>query len=618
MGQRVSLAVRTSLQVDEAESGINAFSILEHGLPIGQHLGIPVYENMLVRPWPGHPEYEFKDISYSDRGGLAIYHGWLPLYAIAVSFRLFGVDAPSLTPGWQWSLDVPRYQRRTVAARAPSLVFAAAMLVLLAAAARRDLGLDAALAVLVLAGLSQSVIDATIAARYYALSLTLCAAAWLTLGRLRDRDTWPRVIVHTLVLTALFYTNLLMCVTLIVVTIAALVVERTTWRTSARWGAGLGLLAALTVPWILFTGFLPHLQHVPSGRLLIRLPDDLWIYLVDRVRYLAVFVAGAVWVIVLAGLHVYHARHGRSDVWWRHVSDYLLLLAWMALSIAAWCFLMPPASLFPQRLSLSMVVPGLLFLAMLLADTCRLAVKRWSLVAAPVLAGLFLVMSGLLRPAVVPHTRAFTNLADTFAALNALHLGPDAKVYAAPGSHLVLTFYGDKPVQSLAPIRKSFLDTWPGEVVHVDNQFDWEFAAPDADLLRASAAQHHRELDDDQAKMWAERLRSRYARERMAPLVAAVSPALEVLPPFAEAAMQEVRAHAQRWADEEHQRWEHVPFSRGLDVRSAADLWQVFFYRLVDPASRRGSRLNAADRLRQGTAWFVPSAQRVIFHAPPL
>src|ERR1700722_16661554 len=75
----------SEFRVDEAESSINALTILEHGVPVAYYLGLPIYENTLVQPWPENAEYEFKDSSYSDRG-VAVYHGWLPLYAIAASF----------------------------------------------------------------------------------------------------------------------------------------------------------------------------------------------------------------------------------------------------------------------------------------------------------------------------------------------------------------------------------------------------------------------------------------------------------------------------------------------------------------------------------------------------
>src|SRR5688572_10057042 len=51
--------------VDEAESCINALTILDKGVPTDRYLGVPVFENTLTLPWPEHPEFEFKDSSYS-------------------------------------------------------------------------------------------------------------------------------------------------------------------------------------------------------------------------------------------------------------------------------------------------------------------------------------------------------------------------------------------------------------------------------------------------------------------------------------------------------------------------------------------------------------------------
>ena len=79
------------LQVDEAESSINALTILEHGYPTDTYMGMPIYENTLSVPWPESEEYEFKDSSYSDEG-VAIYHAWLPLYSIAAALKLAGIE----------------------------------------------------------------------------------------------------------------------------------------------------------------------------------------------------------------------------------------------------------------------------------------------------------------------------------------------------------------------------------------------------------------------------------------------------------------------------------------------------------------------------------------------
>src|SRR5262245_12166357 len=88
---RVSFLNSRPLWVDEAESGINALTILERGYPSDRYLGLPIYENVLLTPTPDSDEYEFRDSSYSDRG-MAIYHGWLPLYSMAAAFAVAGIQ----------------------------------------------------------------------------------------------------------------------------------------------------------------------------------------------------------------------------------------------------------------------------------------------------------------------------------------------------------------------------------------------------------------------------------------------------------------------------------------------------------------------------------------------
>jgi len=126
---RLDWMSRSSLWCDEAESSINALTILDRGLPLNEYLGIPVYENTLTEPWDGHPEYEFRDSSYSPIG-LAVYHGWLPLYSIAASQALFGLrpDHPEEPP--RVLHGAGEIALRTTAPRAPAIVFAALCMLL--------------------------------------------------------------------------------------------------------------------------------------------------------------------------------------------------------------------------------------------------------------------------------------------------------------------------------------------------------------------------------------------------------------------------------------------------------------------------------------------------------
>jgi hypothetical protein len=609
--------LRTPLAVDEAESAINAWSILERGYPGDQYLGAPIYENMLVRPWPENPEYEFKDVSYSDRG-VAVYHGWLPLYAIAGSFRLLGVLPPRLEPGWRVTTDLPRFKWRTLAARAPSLVVGVLLLVVLFLAARREAGPIAALAMLVLAGQSNFAISAVVFARYYALTLLLSALAWLSLRKLAASGQWRNHAAHGVVLLALFYTSILTCLTLGILTTGAMLMADRPWLALRRWTMVVLVLAALGLPWVVFTGFIQHLQYVPSGASLLHFPGDALTYTIDRFPHLVMVGGSVVWFLWLSkrgggGSHSYGNDQLPGDA-----RCYALLWMWIAIAGCLWWFLTPAASLFPQRLSLSLFVPASLLTAIVIGQVSRSIAASWrSTVLAPVIAFLFLVVCGAvhLPP---PSDWQFEKLQYTFELLNGLNLQSDARVYASPGSHLVLSFYGDKPIQSLAPIRTTFLSSYPGEVVYVEGQLDWEFSAPGRDDLQDAAGKLGEILDESAARQLESQLKTRFAREQVQARMADINvvPPLEPLSPVAETAMAGVRRRALALAAEEQERWEHVPFSRGLGVRTGADLWEVFFYRLVNPDSRRGIHLNAADRLRGANAYFIPVAQRVVFYSP--
>ena len=54
-----------ALQIDEGESAVDAMTILESGTPRDRYLGLPLFENTLLTPWPQSDEYEFRDSSYS-------------------------------------------------------------------------------------------------------------------------------------------------------------------------------------------------------------------------------------------------------------------------------------------------------------------------------------------------------------------------------------------------------------------------------------------------------------------------------------------------------------------------------------------------------------------------
>ena len=129
--------------VDEAESSINALTILQKGYPANEYLGQPIYENTLLWKWPESAEYEFRDVSYSERG-FAVYHGWLPLYLIAGSFALHGIQPDEAGASRTVKHDLADRKRRTRAARLPGILFGAGFLLIVFAGGKMLYGRDAA------------------------------------------------------------------------------------------------------------------------------------------------------------------------------------------------------------------------------------------------------------------------------------------------------------------------------------------------------------------------------------------------------------------------------------------------------------------------------------------
>src|SRR5687767_7891833 len=169
----------TPCWVDEAESCINALTILDKGVPTDRYLGTPIYENTLTIPWPEHPEFEFKDSSYSSRG-VAVYHGWLPLYSIAASYAVAGVK-PDLDGEFRGVKHSPQeMRRRTAAGRWPAVLFGALFLVAAFAAAREMYGADAGWVALAAGAVLVPAVEYARQARYYSATLALVTCCcWL-------------------------------------------------------------------------------------------------------------------------------------------------------------------------------------------------------------------------------------------------------------------------------------------------------------------------------------------------------------------------------------------------------------------------------------------------------
>jgi hypothetical protein len=201
-------------------------------------------------------------------------------------------------------------------------------------------------------------------------------------------------------------------------------------------------------------------------------------------------------------------------------------------------------------------------------------------------------------------------IANIFDQLDAMHLQAAARVYASPNNHLIFAFYSGLPVQSIGPVRKSFLDTYRGDVVFIDTNVLPDNRVFIPEHVRDEAVKSGQNLSPDAVEWWCGLLRTRSYRELMLKAFdQSESAQLEPLPPFAERSLLEYR---QQMAPGP---LDLFPMFRGFDIRNWWDWHSVFQYRFVNPVARRGSHANYTERLRGSTALVLLTADAVLYRS---
>ncbi|MBL8210689.1 MAG: hypothetical protein JNK87_08255 [Bryobacterales bacterium] len=577
------------LWADEAETAINALTILQHGVPVDHYQGLPIFENTLIQPWPGNPEYEFKDLSYSKRG-LAIYHGWLPLYATAASFRLFGVRPCGEGCASEWRLS--DWRSRTRIARFPSIVFGMALLPLLFVAGRRIGGSVTGWSAMLFGSLFGPAIAHSRQARYYSATVLLSLLCAVLLCRFVDNRRWRDAVLGGLALAALFHTHLLSFALF-----ACFYGAATGWvlwrqftvlpRLCAMWL----IAAALTVPWVLATGFLEQAVSIPSARNYLLFPQDVLTYAWLKVLYTLLGAAGAVGLALLTkkGLG-YPARQRiqfQGIAFW-----YCLILIWIVTAHAIFLLGIPLASFFYERLTMLLLPGCILALALLLTATARFLSERHSgTLSASLTFLLVAVVPG------IPYPRMEWFKWDALQALQPLqHLAanPQTRFYATPSDHLVLSFYTNLPVQSVAPVRKSFLNGYPHTVVILErHQLEVDDRSPIGwpQLYRRAAGSGVR-LSEMEARELSQKLAARALSKSLAERGTRAVDVPGAIPRFAGAALREYELFAIKSSQRQLERAQQSPIFRGFAMGEWEEWWPVFFYRFVEPDARRGEHLN--------------------------
>lgn len=602
------------LWADEAESAINALTIVGRGLPLDRYRDLPVFENTLVRPWPESEEYAFRDISYSDRG-LAIYHGWLPLYAMAGAFRLAGVTPESARRRSPLKdASTAELIRWTAVPRWTAIAFAAALVAFAFALGRAVAGEGAGWAMALAVSVSNLYVYLGRQARYYSPTLAIGAvsglAVWAAIRRGRFRD----YALAGLAVGLLFHTHVLSAVVTGLLFAAALPLARDQEHLAAKAALAGGVGGLIVLPWAWWSGFLAQTAYIPPARQFLSLGS--------LVRSLpstdpVIFLVSALGLSWLALAVLIGAR--MPDRWRRPILDLAPALcfatAWTLLSYVLFVTLVPAASYWVLRLKLSVAVPGLLLMTVVVTALSRAIRPSAGALLPPAVMLALLALVGQLRLSPV-EVGWDGGKHDLVRLIRSWPLGREARVYATPNEHLVLTYYTGRPVQSLNAVRGSWLDRLDHDLVILDAPRYEEIPRPEvADI----AAEHGLRLAPEELPRRAREAQVAATVLDVAPRVAAIEPQPGRLDPFERELVEETRALTRRVIDAAT--W-GTPMAQAGTRGDWKELWEFFFLRFADPETRARQEASIEERIARSWAhvlpggWVVYDCRRV--RNPPL
>jgi hypothetical protein len=594
-----------SMFIDEGESSLNALSILEHGYPADRYLGLPMFENTLTAPWPESAEYEFRDTSYSSRG-MAVYHGWLPLYAIAGSLWLHGIRPDAL-------LDPPRVQhdeagirRRIRAARLPAVLFGTLFVAAIFLAGRALYGADAGLAAALMAALAPSCVWLAQQARYYSAALALSTLAAGLAWTCSCRGRWRDFVACAIVFALLFHTSslsfaiaLLSCAVLLP---GALRRQRG-WAKLAAWA---GIVVAGIVPWMLWTGYPETLARIPMARAQLDFPGD---YLLHARGRMASTLASTLFVVAVASLWFARRRLPRrlGELVGAAGPPVLFLALWVVAAYFGFQALVPSASCSMTRLSHVLIAATILLASLGIALLARALLPRHSTLVSAGCALALLAATGSLfeRKRRNPHeTRAVFEVVEY---LRNQRLSRDTLLFALPTQHFCLTYYTGLPVQTIAPVRREFLDRHPGEILLLETVH--RLPPPRADWVQRLAAEEGVVLDRAGAEAWIPALHGEMIRVEVTPLVREFRPEPGPRPGWFAPVVAGLLGEARRSG---HGRFDFAldnpAMFSDLPPMTMDEFWPAFFYRFVGPEGRSGAHVNYACRMRDAGALLLSSS----------
>ena len=389
------------------------------------------------------------------------------------------------------------------------------------------------------------------------------------------------------------------------------------------------VLLAGTMPWIVGTGLYSHPSRIPRAWPSLQMPADLlrftpfnlWYLILGALVFLVVFLVTP--GTVRGSLRVAPPLRALGPV-------LLLTMTWTVVGYAIFLLLVPAASFFPSRLKYSYWGPILLLSASGFTALARMLLPRAGtaircITAAALMLGVYLTAHSsrpaafLLHLQPVPGSGSWDLYQEICRYIDGMRLDSGTRIYGSPNDHLVLTFYSGLPVQDITPVRKSFLESYKGDIVYIDLGPMHVTHLLDPERIREAALKSGQYMSIRDAQETSVLLNTRHYRQTIGEIFAPGQPPdLEPVPIFLRPLLE---THHTRVTDYFSRR-EFFFVTAGQDINNWFD-WRTWFkYLCVDLDTRRGRNTNFAQRLRNSDAVILSRSGIVaVFHSrwhPPL
>ena len=600
-----------SFKIDEAESSINALSILEHGFPVDKYLGLPIYENTLIEAWQNNKEYEFRDSSYSKKG-LAVYHGWLPLYSIAGTFALFGISPDPIIEPMSVQHTSKEILQRTVVPRLPAIGFSIGFMLLMFITARRMGGKAEGWITLIIIAFANDSVKLGSEARYHAAMEIFTVASGLFLWQILKRGRWRDYILWSISMVLLFHSHVLSCITLCCLFLAFFSFINRVGELKKIF-AGCAIIILGTVPWIIFTGFLDQASILPKTSPIMIFSHLINHYTIYLALVLPPIAASGLLLLALIG------RNKLPKVFTQSIMErrfaIIFLSIWVVIGFICFNFLVPAASHFPSRLALTIAIPSTLLAGITLVFIVRILSKNYIRCIIYIALAASLIKTGYIFRPIQMETmeKKREKLTALVNYLSQQDYTNDTRIYASPGHHLRYMYFSGLPIQSIAPIRKSFLNSYQGDILILELL---EFLWPAAEDINAAAKKVGKVLLPGETERLAYNLAAHLFCDDDPRRVTLLRPSPGPVPPYLESVLAKGREERKKHRNLQAKRRAKYLFGSGFTLSTYAEWWQTFFYRFVNPEQRSGELVNYDDRIRNAEAILVSNGECVVYHSP--